>query len=525
MNIKLHLSTIYVFTSLITIAQFPSTASVWNLPNIESALADMNTVFSSNYSLYDINGDGFPDLIDPKDNFSGSVWENGAQRYWKVYLNNGSAISTSATDWNVPNVESTAMDMNSIGNGFYGLYDINGDGKPDLVDSRDNFGGSVWLNSAQRYWKVYLNNGTSFSTTANQWNLPNVESNEMDMNVILSAFYGLYDMNGDGKLDLVDSRDNFSNSVWLNGAQRFWKVYLNNGSAFSTSETQWNLPNVESSEMDMNVVGNGNFALIDMNGDAKLDLVDAEDNFTNEVWINGAQRYWKVYTNNGTAFSVAPINWNIPNVESAAADMSSIFTAFYGLFDINGDGYPDLVDTKDNFSGSVWLNGAQRFWKVYLNQGSSFNTSEIQWNIPNVESAEMDMNVIGNSFFAPVDMNGDGLLDLVDARDNFSGNVWENGAQRYWKVYANINVGMRTSSEELTLALFPNPSTGTIGINLTDLPSAKISVYNSIGLLVFEKSDLESKIQFLDLSEVPPGTYSIQIESAQQFYTGKLIKE
>ena len=84
---------------------------------------------------------------------------------------------------------------------------------------------------------------------------------------------------------------------------------------------------------------------------------------------------------------------------------------------------------------------------------------------------------------------------------------------------------MITSAEELTLALFPNPSTGTIGINLTDLTSAKISVYNSIGLLVFEKSDLERKIQFLDLSEVPPGTYSIQIESAQQFYTGKLIKE
>jgi len=74
-----------------------------------------------------------------------------------------------------------------------------------------------------------------------------------------------------------------------------------------------------------------------------------------------------------------------------------------------------------------------------------------------------------------------GLVDLVDARDNFSCKVWEYGTQRYWKVYADTSVGFRTLENDLDLSIYPNPSNGVISLDLREVSNASIKIYNTTG--------------------------------------------
>lgn len=510
-----------------SLAQFPNTSETWNIPNVESNGMDMNYVSGSTHTLFDINGDGLVDLIDVKDNFTGEVWQNGAQRYWKVYLNDGNSISSVATNWDIPNVESNAADMSVISSGFYSLFDINGDGFPDLIDAKDNFTGDVWVNGAQRYWKVYFNNGTAISTTATNWNVPNVESNESDMNVVNNTFYGLYDMDGDGDLDLVDSRDNFTQEVWVNGVQRYWKVYVNNGSQFSTVASNWNVPNLESDASSMAGIQGAYYSLIDIDGDGKPNLVDSRDNFTEEIHTNQSQRYWQVYEQNSTGFNTIPTQWNLPNVESSAAEMTAFIGQHYALIDLNGDNKLDLVDSRDNFTQEIWVSGVQRYWKVYLNDGTAFNTNALTWNLPNVESSAVNMTPIHSPFYALYDMNGDNALDLVDSRDNLSGSIWENGAQRYWKVYLNPNdpnVGIGLVQNQ-AISVYPNPSNDQFFLSELEFVNAELLIYNELGQVVFMQSNVNAKNHKIDLSSLQNGVYFLEIRSEQQVYTAKLLKK
>jgi hypothetical protein len=376
---KLLLFIVALFFGFKSQAQFAATSTNWNVPDLEFQPEDMGSVNAAGYSFVDINGDGYPDLIDVIDNNTGFIWQNSLQRYWKVYLNDGTSISPTPTNWNVPDLEFQPEDMGSVNGAGYSFIDINGDGYPDLIDVRDNNTGFIWQNSFQRYWKVYLNDGTSISPTPTNWNVPDVEFQPEDMASINGAGYSFVDINGDGYPDLIDAKDNNSaaGSIWQNGSQRFWKVYLNDGTSISPTAIDWNVPELEFNPEDMASVNGAGYSFVDINGDRYPDLIDAKDNNSaaGSIWQNGSQRFWKVYLNDGTSISPTAIDWNVPELEFNPEDMASVNGAGYSLIDINGDGSPDLIDVRDNNTGFIWQNSLQRYWKVYLN---TVTTSAIQ---------------------------------------------------------------------------------------------------------------------------------------------------
>ncbi len=254
-----------------------------------------------------------------------------------------------------------------------------------------------------------------------QWNIPTLGSYEY---MVAYNSHNVIDFNGDGKPDMIDAGDN--GDVFLNGSQKYWKVYLNTGSGFSAAPIQWNIPTLGSYEY---MVAYNSHNVIDFNGDGKPDLIDAGDN--GDVFLNGSQKYWKVYLNTGSGFSAAPIQWNIPTLGSY-----EYMVAYnsHNVIDFNGDGKPDLIDAGDN--GDVFVNGSQKYWKVYLNTGSGFSASPIQWNIPTLGSYEY---MVAYDAHNVIDFNGDGKPDLIDSSDN--GDVFLNGSQKYWKVYLNTGSG------------------------------------------------------------------------------------
>ncbi len=89
-------------------------------------------------------------------------------------------FSATASGWVVP--------PNGLSDGFYAtalasgtrwwtLADMNGDGRPDLVQTGDptRTGGYVFgAGTATPTWRVFLNTGAGFSTTAVAWALPNI---------------------------------------------------------------------------------------------------------------------------------------------------------------------------------------------------------------------------------------------------------------------------------------------------------------------------------------------------------------
>jgi hypothetical protein len=217
------------------------------------------------------------------------------------------------------------------------IIDINGDNKADLIDLEDDSNdGETWFNGPQQYWKVYLGDGNSFSTTASNWNIPYLDPYADRSN----GEYGehtLIDMNGDDKptwLDLED--DNNNDYTWLNGPQKYWKVYINSGSGFSSSAADWNIPYLDASAQRL-YAQYGEHLLIDMNGDKKPDLIDLEDDNNHDyTWLNGQQKYWKVYINSGSGFSASASDWNIPYLD-ASAQRANGYQGEHVLFDMNGD--------------------------------------------------------------------------------------------------------------------------------------------------------------------------------------------
>ncbi|NHM06668.1 T9SS type A sorting domain-containing protein [Flavobacterium sp. CYK-4] len=368
-------------------------------------------------------------------------------------LINAQGFAPTATQWNIPAV--TDYYEFRLSYDDHVVIDMNGDGKPDLVDTENQATESVsdvFVSGSQKYWKVYLNVGGSFSTTATQWNIPAV-SDFYEFRLSYNE-HMVIDMNGDNLPDFVDTENQATeqvSDVFLNGGQKYWKVYLNTGSGFSPTATQWNIPAV--SDFYEFRLSYDEHVVIDMNGDGKPDFVDTENQATestSDVFVNGSQKYWKVYLNTGSGFSPTATQWNIPAVSDFYEFRLSY--DYHVVIDINGDDLPDFVDTENQSTeqtSDVFLNGGQKYWKVYLNTGSGFNPTATQWNIPVVSDfyefrLSYDDHVV-------IDLNGDKKPDFIDTENQateFSSDVFLSGSQKYWKAYLNTGSGFSPTATQ-----------------------------------------------------------------------------
>jgi len=221
----------------------------------------------------DVNSDGFVDIIQSKDGLR------------QVFLNNGTAWIYNSS-WTVPlNFVTSNVDQGIQ------IVDVNGDGKPDLVQAMD--GTHV----------VYLNTGSGWVGNGS-WNL---QCDFISGAVDTGARF--VDINGDGLVDIL--RAAYSGSVHV--------VYLNTGSSWVT-DSNWTIPNsiyfTNAANTDNNV------RLIDVNNDGLVDIIDGATN----AWIN-----------NGSGW-VQNNSWNFPE-----GFMDGTVNSGRRLADVDGDGYTDLV--------------------------------------------------------------------------------------------------------------------------------------------------------------------------------------
>lgn len=299
-------------------------------------------------------------------------------------------------------VQSTATRSHTL----VALRDMNGDGILDLVDSRDCTAGAF------PYWKVYFGTPNGFRSDVRWWMTPAAEADRCRISSVRhvgtrsETIVETMDVNGDGIPD------------WIRADQTPWVVYFG---AQARTDVEWGFgPMTEWPTPPQHLPayahvirgtddGSDWIDLIDWNGDGLPDLVNA--------------RSGVVHYNTGIGFETEPNHASFP-AQRLRHVINSRQTE--GVFDMNGDGFPDFVRTGQ-FGG----------WQVHQNNGRTLTSGAI-WTVPDTCSRDIRDKRGGKDTWRDlIDINGDGLPDLVDTC------AWTNAAP-YWQVYLNRGTHFRS---------------------------------------------------------------------------------
>ena len=239
------------------------------------------------------------------------------------------------------------------GNTFFSLAnlpaDVNGDGKTDLV-------------RVTRYGRDQKVGLTTFLSTGKGF-----ESGKPTRTLQGRSNLGFFpmDVNGDGKTDVVQPWENYSDSSLM------LMFYPSTGDGFGPAHTE-------------KAGGSGHLALLpgDVNGDGKSDLI--------QVWDNKGTIGLISYLSNGSGSEI------LENHTDTSQPTSNL--GFFPM-DVNGDGKTDVVQP--------WKDGVNLKLTVYFSAGKKFNQPKTFDGGAEVRSATLTYPLL------PGDVNGDGKSDLI----------------------------------------------------------------------------------------------------------------
>jgi len=400
-------------------------------------LADLRTTSDDDPKQYtwrrvlDMNGDGFPDRVDAYFNVDCPAGGDS----WNVYLGGAAGFSKTPVLWNVPDrAVMCALTREGGGQTEYDTFDLTGDGIPDFVDNRPDFGG-YWeqLDGPEgpwtKVWHVYrgyvTRSGGGFEAEPIFWRAPLAAMRSISLDRLVFGWpergpltrQDLIDINGDGLLDLVATG---SESIRDDGDQEDWRVWLNTGDGFDglrdcASYSDLCLLDPRSFEAPLNLLRYSSCSsescyqvadMRDMNGDGLPDLVVAWDRERNSDPQGNFKGYWQVFLNHGDRISAEAESWWVPDVSMLSIQQTEggRKDTLRDLIDLNGDGLPDLVDT------SRWATEGQTHWRVALNRGGGFSDALLPWTstypyIRRLGSAGIRQDTL--------DVDGDGLVDFA----------------------------------------------------------------------------------------------------------------
>ena len=267
------------------------------------------------------------------------------------------------------------------------------------------------------------------------------------------AYVDFFDLDGDGLPDRVMRQS-------TGGAQAYFVAQRNNGSGFDTLNQTWGpfggqFPNSDNWR-SVRYPDPGQYLLVgffDINADGLPDRIEADEPDYNQFLV----QFNTGYAGSDTAFQTAsawgPVNtvpgvtWNyfrhielhLFNLDSSACN-AYLPRAVVGMFDINGDGFPDRVMAQRFYcSNPVNTTGLD----VQLNSGSGFDPNIKLWPYPSqngdypgsifwdwTQHALYPDDTTGRGG-CMYDINGDGLPDRV----------WYAPGDGYFRVRFNTGAG------------------------------------------------------------------------------------
>ena len=258
-------------------------------------------------------------------------------------------------------------------------------------EGQDDVGGTITLPPVSFSYQASNPGWVATST----WNAPaffaDYQSTTGDVGTRIA------DVNGDGLPDIVQGYTNASNQQTLG-------AWINTGSGWVASST-WNPPSSFNNRQMFSQTGDIGVRIADVNGDGLPDIIQSLLNSdgsasTTNAWINAGSGW------------VASSTWNPPTY---FANYSVTTSGDIGtrLMDVNGDGLPDIVQSYRNGDGSVTSSA------VYLNAGHGW-VATTTWSVP-AYFADYSTQTAGDIGVRVADINGDGLLDIIQGFTNAAG--------------------------------------------------------------------------------------------------------
>jgi hypothetical protein len=356
---------------------------------------------SKQIDLIDMNNDGRPDRI--YHDYSNGQWQPNLI----VQLNNGWGFDTAQSwgVWTIPGAsnsqEQGAIFYESDGAVYGGLYDMNGDAKPDRV--WHNYENGSW----QPSWVVQINNGSGFNTpqvwqlqapAGSNDNLYNHWGMALKTKSESAVQSDLLDINGDGLPDRVTHDYSDSNGSW----QPVWHIQLNTGSGFGPVQTweidalagQGDAYNYWGAALENTVNETSQVKLIDLNFDGLPDRV------VHQVLNGTYQPRLLVELNEGTGFGPTQI-WDVFNLAGnqdefnswgGALEAKSNGITYSTFLDLNADFLPDRV----NHLYDVQAQSYSPTLEVSLNQTNALAIfiNEASITLPNAQNIQITDNEI-----------------------------------------------------------------------------------------------------------------------------------
>ena len=310
---------------------------------VADGVGDMGARFA------DVNGDGLPDMVYHRW-FSGNVMKG-------AYLNTGSG-------WRWAPEFAPPFHIAADGYGDLGarFIDLNGDGKSDLVYHRD-------LQAGDQQGAL-TSNGSGW-----QWSPEFIPPYPTVVNGIGETGVRFIDVNGDGRIDMVYSR--YARGTVEAGA------YLNNGHGWvGAPEFTPPYPIVSDDLGDLGV------RFLDLNGDGLVDMVYRR--------LAGKETQKGAYLNTGHGWQSAPEYAPLYPIVADGLGESGV-----RFIDLNGDGRIDMVYHRLPASGE-----AQK--GAYLNTGSGW-----KWAPEHIPPSPIWAEGIGDLGVRFIDVNGDKIVDMV----------------------------------------------------------------------------------------------------------------
>jgi RHS repeat-associated protein len=283
--------------------------------------------WDSGLRLADLTADGKPDLI--------QGWYNCGTSYRNAWINTGSGWSQSTSYAPAANFTGRQDGLPGGWDAGVRLADLNGDGRPDLIQGSINVPGAV--GTTLRAW---LNNGAGWTENAGY---------SPPVNFILFSNGGLdsglrlVDVNMDGKADLLKSYytplsypTDFTAQAWIN-----------NGSGWVENQA-WAPPAAFSAGGNPETGAR----VVDVNGDGRPDMI-----YGYQPLLSYPTTTRRAWVNNGSGWT-SDDSYAPPDAFVATLAQFDVRRCSTGLevADLNGDGRPDYMQGwyKD---GTTYRNG------------------------------------------------------------------------------------------------------------------------------------------------------------------------
>lgn len=343
--------------------------------------------------------------------------------------------------------------------GDFDFGDIDNDGDKDLIMTGYDASGNAFT-------KLYRNNGSGAFTVIGGTIFEDQKGGSVEF----------ADIDNDNDLDvLMVGEDN-------NGSAST-KLYLNNSLGVFALAANTALENCSG----------GDFTIADSDNDGDLDVFICGQN-NNGTYLSN------LYTNNGTG--------SFTLVAGTPFQPTSTGTTSFADFDNDGD-----VDLLLVGSGNGGLITNSIIANIYENQGSnSFVLGD------SLIGAYLSSTAIG-------DVDGDSDLDLV------IGGTSTGSPVRGTRMYTNnppVTLAIENELEvfdnqEFTSSLiYPNPTRGTININMDEFAPSVINILDKTGKLVYSDNHIQNTGGQIILN-LPAGMYIVRLSTGKKTLTQKLI--